>query len=106
MYDTFPTTILNLLKVETLLNTKKHAKVTFKYFVFSQNTNQIPFHTTCVTSVRVTSRPGISGNLEKSGNFVALKKSQRNVSEFCEIRKSQGILRQNWKKSGNFICAK
>ena len=37
---------------------------------------------------RVASGPGISGNLEKSGNFVALGK----VREFREIQKSQGIL--------------
>ena len=36
---------------------------------------------------------GISGNLEKSGNFVLLEKSQGNVREFqCKIGKSQGIL--------------
>ena len=34
------------------------------------------------------SGPGISGNLEKSGSFVALEKSQ----EICEVQKSQGIL--------------
>ena len=55
---------------------------------------------------RVASRPGISGNLEKSGNFMALEKSQGNVREFRENQKSQGIIMQNWKKSGNFICAK
>ena len=51
---------------------------------------------------RVASGPGISGNLEKSGNFVALEKSQGNVREFHEIRKSQGILMGNWEKSENF----
>ena len=40
----------------------------------------------------MASGPGISGNLEKSGNLVALQKSQGNVREFCEIGKSQGIL--------------
>ena len=55
---------------------------------------------------RVASGPGISGNREKSGNFVALEKSQGNVREFCEIRKSQGIVMQNWEKSGNFTCTK
>ena len=30
----------------------------------------------------------------------------KNVREFCEIRKRQGILMQNWEKSGNFTCAK
>ena len=42
----------------------------------------------CVCLYRVASRPGIPGNLEKSGNFVALEKSQ-------------GIL-WNSEKSGNF----
>ena len=51
---------------------------------------------------RVASGPRISGNLEKSGNFVALEK----VREFCEIQKTQGILMQNWEKSGKFTCAK
>ena len=41
---------------------------------------------------RVASGPGISGNLEKSGNFMALEKSQENVREFREIWKSQGTL--------------
>ena len=54
----------------------------------------------------MASGPGISGNLEKSGNLVALQKSQGNVREFCEIGKSQGILTRNWEKSGNFTCAK
>ena len=37
--------------------------------------------------------PGISGNLEKSGNFVAFKKCQGKVREFQhKIEKSQGIL--------------
>ena len=57
-------------------------------------------------SNRVASRPGISGNLEKSGNFVTLAKCQGKVREFCEIRKSQGILTRNWEKSGNFTCVK
>ena len=52
------------------------------------------------------SGPGISGNLEKSGNFVALEKCPRKVSELRKIWKSQGILTQNWKKSGNFTCVK
>ena len=30
----------------------------------------------------MASGPGISGNLEKSGNFVALEKDQGNVREF------------------------
>ena len=34
---------------------------------------------------RVARRPGISGNLEKSGNFVALEKSQGKIREFREI---------------------
>ena len=65
---------------------------------------------------RVASRPGISGNLEKSGNFVKfgkvrefyheIGKSQGKVREFREIQKSQGILMQNWEKSGNFTCMK
>ena len=42
--------------------------------------------------IRVASGPGISGNLEKSGNFVALANCQGKVREFHEIRKSQGIL--------------
>ena len=46
----------------------------------------------------------ISGNLEKSGNFVALEKCQGKVREFHKIQKSQGILTQNWEKSGNFTC--
>ena len=54
----------------------------------------------------MASGPGISGNLEKSGNFMPLEKSQGNVREFCEIWKSQGILTQNWEKSGNFTCTK
>ena len=54
---------------------------------------------------RVASGPGISGNLEKSGNFVALEKCQGKVREFCEIWKSQGILMQNWEKSGNFTIS-
>ena len=41
---------------------------------------------------RVASELGISGNLEKSGNFVALEKCQGKVREFREILKSQGIL--------------
>ena len=40
---------------------------------------------------RVASGPGISGNLEKSGNFMALEKCQGEVREFHEIWKSQGI---------------
>ena len=64
------------------------------------------FNFTFVKMYRVVSKPGISGNLEKSGNFVALEKSQGNVREFCEIQKSQGISMQNWEKSGNFTCAK
>ena len=40
----------------------------------------------------MASGPGISGNLEKSGNFVALVKCQGKVREFREIWKSQGIL--------------
>ena len=55
---------------------------------------------------RVASGLGISGNLEKSGNFVALEKWQGKVREFLEIRKSQGILIQNWEKPGNFTYAK
>ena len=51
----------------------------------------------------MASGPGISGNLEKSGNLVALEKSQEKVRKFREIEKSQGILMQNWKKSGNFV---
>ena len=35
------------------------------------------------------------GNLEKSGNFVALEKCQGKVREFHEIQKSQGTLTQN-----------
>ena len=54
----------------------------------------------------MASRPGISGNLEKSGNFVALEKGQGKVMEFREIWKSQGILTLNREKSGNFISAK
>ena len=54
----------------------------------------------------MASGPGISGNLEKSGNFVSLEKCQGKVREFREIRKSQGILMRNWDKSGNFTCAK
>ena len=54
----------------------------------------------------MASRPEISGNLEKSGNFVALEKNQGKAREFHEIRKSQGILTGHWKKSGNFTCAK
>ena len=57
-------------------------------------------------SIRVASRPGISGNLEKSGNLVALEKCLEKVKEFREIRKNQGILIQNWEKSGNFIYTK
>ena len=55
---------------------------------------------------RVGSGPGISGNLEMSGNFVALAKCQVKVREFREIWKSQGILTPNWEKSGNFTCVK
>ena len=54
----------------------------------------------------MASEPGISGNLEKSGNFVALVKCLEKVRKFREIWKSQGILMQNWEKSGNFTCAK
>ena len=54
----------------------------------------------------LASSPGISGNLEKSGNFVALEKSHGKVREFREIQKSQGILMKNWGKSGNFTCVK
>ena len=54
----------------------------------------------------MASGPGISGNLEKSGNFVMLLKSQGIVKEFREIGKSQGILTQNWEKLGNFTCTK
>ena len=42
----------------------------------------------------MASGPGISENLEKSGNFVALEKCQGKVREFCEIRKSQGRVRE------------
>ena len=54
----------------------------------------------------MASGPGISGNLEKSGNFVALTKCQGKVREFREIWKSQGILTRSWEKSGNFTCVK
>ena len=54
----------------------------------------------------MASGPGISGNLEKSGNFVALKKGQGKVREFHKIQKNEGILTLNWEKSGNFICVK
>ena len=49
----------------------------------------------------MASRPGISGNLEKSGNFVAFEKSQGIVREFHEIQKSQGIFlaRNKYRKS-------
>ena len=41
---------------------------------------------------RVVSGPGISGNLEKSGKFVALEKCQGKNREFSlKIKKSQGI---------------
>ena len=46
----------------------------------------------CAPKDRVASGPGISGNLEKSGNFVALEKCQGKVREFREIWESQGIL--------------
>ena len=76
-------------------------------FYFSSDYSAIHYYTTNSTYYfRVASRPGISGNLEKSGNFVALEKSQGNVREFCEIQKSQGILIQNYEKSGNFTGAK
>ena len=39
-------------------------------------------------SGRVASGPGISGNLEKSENFVALKKYQGKVRKFRENRKN------------------
>ena len=45
-------------------------------------------------------------NWEKSGNFVALVKCQGKVREFHEIQKSQGILKRNLEKTGNFPCAK
>ena len=54
----------------------------------------------------MASGPGISGNLVKSENFVALAKCQGKVRKFREIRKSQGILTRNWEKSGNFTCVK
>ena len=54
----------------------------------------------------MASGPEISGNLEKSGNFVVLEKSQGIVRKFREIRKSQGILTQNLEKSENFTSAK
>ena len=53
---------------------------------------------------RVASGPGISGNREKSGNFVALEKSQGKVREFRENRKSQGILTKNWKSQGILLA--
>ena len=40
----------------------------------------------------MASGPKISGNLEKSGNFVPLEKSRGKVRKFREIQKSQGIL--------------
>ena len=40
-------------------------------------------------SIRVASGPGISGNLEKSGNFVALEKCQGKVRNFMKFRKSE-----------------
>ena len=46
--------------------------------------------------------PGISGNWKSQGILWHLKK----VREFRKIRKSQGILTGNWKKSGNFTCMK
>ena len=60
----------------------------------------------CCAVYRVASGPGISGNLEKSENFVALEKSQGKVRKFYEIEKSQGILVRNLEKSGSFTCAK
>ena len=72
---------------------------------------QIPFSMSVYLQMNtlnsmVASRPEISGNLEKSGNFVVLEKSLGIVREFCEIRKSQGISKQNWEKLGNFTCSK
>ena len=73
----------------------------FFFFNFSENLTQF------ISKInRVASGPGISGNLEKSGNFMALEKSQENVREFREIWKSQGTLTWNWEKSGNFTCSK
>ena len=45
---------------------------------------QTQFKTNTIVSFinRVASGPGISGNLEKSGNSIALEKSQGNVKEF------------------------
>ena len=54
----------------------------------------------------MASRPEISGNLENSGNFVTLEKSQGKFRKFREIQKSQGILMQNYEKSGDFTFAK
>ena len=42
-------------------------------------------YTLSTNKYRVASGPGISGNLEKSGNFVALTKCQGKVREFREI---------------------
>ena len=47
----------------------------------------------------MASGAGISGNLEKSGNFVTLAKCHGKVREFREIWKCQGILTRNWEKS-------
>ena len=35
---------------------------------------------------RVASRPGISGNLEKSGNFISLEKKSGNFVKFGKVR--------------------
>ena len=50
--------------------------------------------------LRVASGPGISGNLEKSGDFVPLEKCQGKVKKFREIQKSQGILTKIGKSQG------
>ena len=58
-------------------------------YLLSDCKDEIPI----LVRYRVASRPAISGNLEKSGNFVALGKSQGNAREFQrEIGKSEGIL--------------
>ena len=54
---------------------------------------------------RVASGPGISGNLEKSGNFVTFEKSGKS-REFRKIRKSQGIFKRIREKSRNLTCSK
>ena len=99
------------LKYQLINGTKLQIHAFFKAYMIMPKKTHIFLHQrwSSIPSVykislpskfRVASGPGISGNLEKSGNFVALEKNQ-GIS--WNLEKS-GNLMGNWEKSENFTC--